>query len=250
MKNPLLLNANGEGALYQDLIRFNTTPDPIAEDPKIINANAIEYSQDWVSQCENGLPSKFGLLNGIGTPVNPFIYNIKGEWRPVKSYAYLTGRNATTNSNTRNSGYFKKFNPFYKRQNNTWVIDNSNWTFASSVTMYNPYGVELENKDALNRYSAAQYGYLYKLPVAVSSNARYQEMGFDGFEDYNPLNYTTPSALKPHFGFQQSVNPNASISNKKSHTGKNAIVVKSNQKATLVKKINGCKENATNPIMN
>jgi hypothetical protein len=250
MKNPLLLNANGEGTINQDLIRFNTVADPIVDDPKIINANAIEYSQDWVSQCENGLPSKFGLLNGIGTPVNPFIYNIKGEWRPVKSYAYLTGRNATANSNTRNSGYFKKFNPFYKRENNTWVIDNSNWTFASSVTMYNPYGVELENKDALNRYSAAQYGYQYKLPVAVSSNARYQEMGFDGFEDYNPLNYTTPSALKPHFGFQQSVNPNASISNKKSHTGKNAIVVKSNQKATLVKKINGCKENATNPIMN
>lgn len=237
MKNPLSLNANGEGFLNQDLIRFNTIADPITEDPKIINASAIEYSQDWASQCENGLPSS------TSTNFNKYLYNVLGEWRPVKSYAYLTGRNATTNSNTRNSGYYKKFNPFYKRENNNWVIDNTNWTFASSVTMYNPYGVELENRDALNRYSAAQYGYQYKLPVAVGSNARYQEIGFDGFEDYNPLNYTTPSTLKPHFGFSQGVGTTtAEVKSNTSHTGKNSIMVKPTKKVAFTRKINGCKE--------
>lgn len=236
MKNPLSLNANGEGILNQDLIQFNTILDPIADDPKIINASAVEYSQDWVSQCENGLPSS------TSTNFNKYLYNVLGEWRPVKSYAYLTGRNATTNSNTRNSGYYKKFNLFYKKKDNNWVKVNTNWTFASSVSMYSPYGVELENKDALNRYSAAQYGYQYKLPVAVGSNSRYQEIGFDGFEDYNPLHYTTPSALKPHFGFSQGVGNTAEVKSNTSHTGKNSIMVKPTKKATFTRKINGCKE--------
>jgi hypothetical protein len=247
MKNPLDYIQSGH--LNMDLLRFNynttpPTPDTVQDDPKIINASAIEYSENWLSQCENGLPSKDGFINGIGSIVNPFLYNIKGQWRAVKSYAYLTGRNTTTTADTRKSGFFKKFNPFYKPQNQTtgsWFIDNSYWTFASQVTQYSPHGVELENRDAINRYSAAQYGYNYKLPVAVSSNSKYNEMGFDGFEDYNKNYLQIPSPSKPHFGFHQSVNANASITDKKSHTGKNSIVVKSNQKATLVKKINGCK---------
>ncbi len=253
MKNPLISNGTTTN-VSMDLLRYNYTTDPatidtVSDDPKIINASAVEYSEDWLSQCENGLPSPLGLINGTGTPVNPFFYNIKGQWRAVKSYAYLTGRNAATNADTRKAGFYKKFNPFYKNQNvaaGTWAIDNANWTFASQVTKFSPYGTELENKDAINRYSSAQYGYNYKLPIAVSSNAKYNEMGFDGFEDYNFNFWQVPSPLRPHFGFQQNVNPNAAVTNKKSHTGKNSIVVKSEQRATLVKKINGCKPNNNN----
>src|SRR5690606_34736530 len=125
----------------------------------------IEFSDIWESQCEFNLPQPGD------TQANPYLFNIRGQWRPVKSYAYLTGRNAAAHSNTRKAGFFKTFNPFYKRnlENSAWEIDLANWTYASEVTKHNPYGVEIENKDALNRYSSAQYGYGYKLPIAVSS---------------------------------------------------------------------------------
>lgn len=248
MSNPLRIinSSTGVGFLDEDLINYNNPTMSSEVNPRIINASAIEYSEDWPSQCENNLPNQNGFINGIGIKVNEFLYNIKGNWRPIKSYAYLTGRNNLANNNTRNSGFFTKYNSFYKRGTSSgvftqWQKDLSNWTFASEVSKYNPYGVELENKDALNRYSSAQYGYKYKLPVAVASNSKYSEMGFDGFEDYNFENFSTPSPLKPHFSFSQSVSTDARVTNKKSHSGTSSIVVKPNKEISLRKKIHGCK---------
>ena len=128
-------------------------------DPKVINASAVEYSDDWKSQCENGLPNASGFLSSSTTLVNPFLYNTKGNWRAVRSYAYLTGRNNFKTTNRRSAGYFTKFNPFYSvNLNGIWSTSKVGWTSASEVTKYSPYGVELENKDALKRYSSAQYG--------------------------------------------------------------------------------------------
>jgi hypothetical protein len=210
-------------------------------DSKVINASAIEYSNDWKSQCENGLPNESGLIDGIGKEVNPFIYNIKGDWRAIKSYAYLTGRNNFVTQNRRKAGYFIKFNPFYKLDvNKNWLFNKSNWTFASQVTKYSPYGVELENKDALLRYSAAQYGYNYTLPVAVSSNSQYNEMGFDGFEDYYET--SVPQILKPHFGFSQGLaGDNVFITKEKSHTGHNSMAITAGNRVTFTRKVEGCK---------
>ncbi|RVU90874.1 hypothetical protein EH230_08135 [Flavobacterium columnare] len=212
--------------------------------PKVINASAIEYSDDWKSQCENNLPNEFGLLNGQGKPVNPYLYNIKGQWKPIRSYAYLSSRINQEESNRRNKGHFKDYNAFYKIDNVTgkWLMDKQNWTFASAITKYNPYGVEVENKDALNRYSAAQYGYHYKLPVAVGSNTKYQEIGADNFEDYyDDLN---PTIYRPHFNFSQGlINNTIFVTDKKSHSGVKSLVVKPGNRATYKRKIEPCKNN-------
>lgn len=219
-------------------------------DKRVINASAVEYNDNWNSQCENALPNQAGLLEGIpGQIVNPYLYNIKGNWRAIKSHAYLAGRNNFVTPNRRKSGYFINFSPFYRVNNATglWTINNSGWTFASEVTKYSPYGAELENKDALNRYSAAQYGYKYTLPVAVSSNAKYSEIGYDGFEDY--FSTGLPSPNKPHFGFSQNLDTNAAnytVTDQKSHTGRNSIAVKPGKKAVFKRKINGCK--TTTPV--
>ncbi|MDI5887643.1 PKD-like domain-containing protein [Flavobacterium yafengii] len=218
-----------------------------AMDWKVINASAVEFSDIWNSQCENGLPSEAGLkpddaglINTNGITVNPFLYNVKGNWRAVKSHAYLTVRNNFVTVNRRKAGYFINFNPFYKLNESSWAKDTLGWTFASEVTKYSPYGAELENKDALNRYSSAQYGYNYTLPVAVVSNAKYSEIGFDGFEDYGIPN---PS-LKPHFGFTQGLSADdVSVARDKSHTGRNSLVIKGGKRATFTRKIDGCKVN-------
>lgn len=238
MINPLDRDNNGvtDNAITNETFGYTGT-----NGQRVVNASAIEYSDIWKSQCENGLPNEDGYINGLtaASTVNPFIYNTKGDWRAIKSYAYLTGRNNFTNSNRRKTGYFNDFSTFYKTNNSIWSIDSTKWTFASQVTRYSPYGVELENKDALKRYSSAQYGYQYKLPVAVASNSRYGEMGFDGFEDYNDL--LNPSQYKPHFGFSQGLNSDVSVTNQKSHTGHNSIAVKPGKKAVFKRKIGGCK---------
>lgn len=231
-KNPIAYDPTTlRYSIQQDALIY--TPNE-ALNPKIINASAIKYSDSWPSQCENGLP------HPTQTNINQYLYNIKGEWRPSKSYTYLTGRNASIVNNTRNAGYFTSFNPFYKRNSNQWAIDTNNWTFASEVTLFNPYGVEIENRDALGRYSAAQYGYKYKLPVAVASNTNYGQMGFDGFEDYLPFYSAMPSYLRPHFGFNQSVHNNAPVTGSTSHTGKKSIWVKPGAKVEFKRKVNGC----------
>lgn len=236
MKNPIASGTTQINDATFDYNDVNNTPN------KIINASAVEYSDLWNSQCENGLPNELGLINGQGNPVNPFLYNIRGEWRAVKSFAYLTGRNNFMTANTRKAGFFDKYNGFYKVNLTTrlWSIDSTNWTFASKVTRFSPYGAELENKDVLERYSAAQYGYQYTLPMAVTSNSRYQEMGFDNFEDYN--SFTNASLLQPHFGFSQALKPGVTVTNQKSHTGHKSLKVEAGKKATFKRKIDGCKQ--------
>jgi hypothetical protein len=254
MNNPLDKDGDGEIDIEKDLKDLiNQDPNKeytidnsifmysaISGNKKVVNASAIEYSDDWASQCENGLPDENRLLFRSTQPVNPYRYNIKGNWRPIKSYAYLSGRNNHTEPHRRHTGFFTDFNPFYKISTDGWSIDKTRWTSASEVTKHSPYGVELENKDALNRYSSAQYGYKYTLPVAVASNSQYREMGFDGFEDYE--NEVLPSILKPHFGFSQALQENfIFVTNKKSHTGQKSLGVKSKQKAQFTRKVAPCK---------
>lgn len=275
MTNPLSTAVAG----YLKPNLFDTTE----ADYKIVNASAIEYKDEWAGQCEGNLPKmvfkdlpndkdlKFQYdenndkLDGddlIRASYNPYLYNIKGNWRPVKSYAYLTGRTTgttTTDPKTRNTGFFKEFNPFYKLDiNGNWSINppyyilnsisgkleknpNNKWTFASEVAKYNPYGQEVENKDALDRFSSAQYGYNYKFPLAVSSNSEYREMGYDGFEDYN----TVLTKKTAHFNFMEILeaykNNNAVIlSTIQAHSGRKSIRVQPNAKATLSKKLVTC----------
>jgi hypothetical protein len=245
MVNPIDIHNNG---VLNNITETSFVYDSnTAINPKVINASAVEYSDVWSSQCENDMPNGYGIINSAGTEVNPFLYNTKGNWRAVKSYAYLTGRNNSVTDKRRNAGYFTNFNPFYKLNNTIWTKDISGWTFASEVTKYSPHGVEVENKDALERYSSAQYGYNYALPVAVASNAKYEEIGYDGFEDYGIPNPTLAAMLKPHFGFSQGLNTDVFLTSAKSHTGNSSLAVNPGKQATFARTINGCVVNTTPP---
>ncbi|MCO6175369.1 hypothetical protein NHF50_09970 [Flavobacterium sp. NRK F10] len=252
MKNPLKdLDNDGEVDFDFDSLTFDGTP--VGNNPYIINSSAVLYKDFWLPQYETGLyypayvdtsgtsgtsrpsdpdpfdPTEYWPVTEEGLPnypygplANPYVFNVKGEWRAEKSYAYLTGRrfgNGTIN-NPRVEGFYTKFSPFYKLDaNKNWVADETGWTFASSVTQYSPYGPELENKDALDRYSSAQYAYKYTLPIAVASNAKYRNMGFEGFESDNT-----------HLDFLIAVQD---ITSDHSHTGKKSIKVENGGYRTL-----------------
>ncbi len=235
---------------------------------KVVNASAVMYNDYWKPQDQLGLPrltpdatleyNKAIDKTISSTPnievhnygFNPFLYNARGEWRAVESYAYLTGRNSNITDldkpDLTNDGFFTRFNPFYEYINDSWEIKGSLWTSASKVTEYSPYGAELENKDALDRYSSAQYGYAYTLPTAVASNNKYNEIGFDGFEDYSygPNLENLPSAVvdgsdldedgngapfkREHFNFKkltEDTNGSGEIVKGISHTGQHSYKV-------------------------
>lgn len=212
MVNPVDVNNDGVFNSITDVL-FATTN---WEEYRISNAGAVEFSDDWPPQCE------CGLSVDIIESLNPYIVNKRGVWRALKSWTHLTGRNAGTVEPTpRKEGFFSSYTPFYKpATGGYWAKDEQNWTFVSEVTKYSPYGFELENKDALNRYSAAQYGYNHTFPMAVGANTRYKEIGFDGFEEY----HFDGCPQKAHFSFREGVtNGDAEISDQHFHTGKHSI---------------------------
>jgi hypothetical protein len=264
MKNPLTNLISGK-------LQPNLFLSSAWDDYRIINASAIEYENVWPGQCECNLP-EMKYENGkivfnhpkidynsdevekiYRESFNPYLYNIKGNWRAKKSYAYLTGRHHSNNITPRVSGFFKQFHPFYvlggtKWKKNTTDITEHKWTFASEVTQYNPFGQEVENKDALNRFSSALYGYNYRFPLAVASNTKYSELAFDGFEDYN---FSNCEALA-HFNFQGALDENnITLSNNYFHTGTKSIRVapkngtEASRKAVIKKKVVSCNDPST-----
>jgi len=188
----------------------------------IINAGAVDYSDDWMVGCE------CGVNNASGT-YNPYRVNEKGVWRTKSSRTYLTGRNYQTEITPRQQGFFNKFSPMYRRDSDSshWDKDYNGWTYVAEVTQYSPYGFELENKDALDRHSAAQYGYNNTFPIAVGANTKYKEIGFDGFEDrmFDGCEYSS------HFQFGAVANRSHA------HTGRYSIQVNRSSRVTMEKKL-------------
>lgn len=229
LKSPINLSQINNG--NQQITDSDYEYDGSGENPKIVNASAVEYESFWQDDNTfypdaNGLgifnnqPLPQDVIVATGnisypqyTSVNPFVNNIKDQWRAVSSYAYLTGRNTEETVNTRNSGFFTSFDPYYLNNGSGWrknTVNSTdsakNWTFASQVTKYSSYGMELENKDALNRYSSALYGYNNTLPIAVASNTEHRQLYYNGFED--SINYADQA-----------------ISEQKSHSGMRSLLV-------------------------
>ena len=243
MKNPF--SVNGDDALNQDLSyeTFRVTAGQ-EDNIRIVNANAIQYSEAWAAQWEQGLPFTSdghaaifdNITYGSAQPYadvdkfeygyNPYLYNVRGDWRAKRSYAHLTGRRSheTGTSSPRFEGFFDAFSPFYALDDpgTNWRWDDTNWTFASKVSKYSPFGAELENEDALGRYSAAQYGYNYNLPNAVASNTAYNQIGFDGFEDYDYISGQNNDDL--HFGMYEELT-GTEIVKDVAHTGRYSLLV-------------------------
>ncbi len=80
----------------------------------ILNAGAVEFNAQWSENlCET-------CKTGEELSKNPYITGEKGNYRPKRSYVYLTGRSQSDeNGNTyiREDGFFTSFSPFWKNPN-------------------------------------------------------------------------------------------------------------------------------------
>lgn len=208
----------------------------VGQSIEIINASAVEFTELAGLFCE--------CDNVPGTIYNPYIKGTLGNWRPLRSHLCLSGRTQTlVNDNTkvRNDGIFSVFNPFWTAAGGSdWNKNSSSWQFTSEVTTYSALGPELENKDALGRYSSAMYGYNNTLPTAVSSNTQYREIAFDGFEDYD-----FDDCEKDHFSFE--LDYSANVVKDKSHTGRRSIKVAAGQTVSYSNTMLDCVDSNTPP---
>ncbi len=207
-----------------------------------------------------------------GDVVNPYFIGIRGNWKPWYSMVYYDRTNAqaersqpTTGADpnttyTRTAGVINNYVPFYQysNNNNQWVpqwlpgaADHSQWTWQNRATKIGPQGEEVESENKLGIYSSALYGYQKTLPMAVTGNSKYEDMLFDGFEEYGEGFFTTKCAnngsntpLITPFPLSNSymgamicennwhwplwkalANGKARISNQKAHTGKYSLLV-------------------------
>ncbi len=227
-----IIRSGKRNNLTTDMATITTLTDPLASLASntyqdVLQASAVEFSNARKMSCDCIATSTV-----LPATSNGFVKGTKGTWRPLKSYTHLTTRSqSSTNNNTniRKDGVFESFTPFYKMSPGGWQVDANNWTSASEVTSFNVFGQEVENKDALNRYSSASYGYNQTMALSVAANSQFKEQGFDGFEDYG---YN--ACVDDHFKFGFGA---ASVTTTESHTGRFSMKVNSSSSVVMSKQI-------------
>lgn len=148
-------------------MNINVTTDTRAQ---VIANSVTTFSPAWVLPYEaTSIANRNQYWNGSD-----------GIWRNDGAYAYQVPRSQAADVvNTRTDGTFNmaSFNWKYAEENAV-----PNWINANTITQYNAYGFEIENKDVLDVYSSALYDFGGQLPVANGVNMKNAEMAFTGFE--------------------------------------------------------------------
>lgn len=188
----------------------------------VLHADAQRFSDNWsfnYADAGNPLVDNSSTLLSAVEPNNRYRYGTLGIWRNQSSYVYQVDRKQTTpKTKIGTDGVYDNF-ALYK-----WNGSNPvQWSFVSEVTRYNPYGYEVENRDALGRYSSALYGYNNSVVTAVAGNASYFETAYDGFEDYENDTYYSSSLYGGHGHLNLLLNGSSNITTlntNESHTGR------------------------------
>jgi len=181
--------------------------------------------------------------------VNPFLTGLRGNWRPNRSWTFVEDRSYDElKANPKEDGSFKSYTPFwqYASTDNEFkpnFTSDDKWVWTSEVTEYSPFGMELENKDPLGRYSSAKYGYAQTLPVAVASNTQHKQLWYEGFEEYTYLssiasNYICPPWQYPYTmeeGDIYLMDDDGNLDNTSSHSGNISLKLSGND--SLVQEI-------------
>lgn len=237
----------------------------IDNNANVVSASAIEYKEKWQTEGDGFLRKSYtaapcsiveqetlsctGILE---KNINPYVKGLLGNFKPYRSYTYYGNRNETDpNSSTaiRKNGYLNNFNNYWNYEFFPSVrlapnVSNANWVWNSELTKLNGKGQELETKDALNRYTSAQYGFAKNMTVAMTQNARNGESFAEGFEDDNYVerinagyvdNCPDSSRYISFKGLQNGTVLPGEISGIKAHSG--TTVMKVNQNSTVQKQI-------------
>jgi len=155
---------------------------------------------DSCLSCDDATSTPYCYSAITEASVNPVLYGLVNNWRPLRSYVYYGDRKEKEIAGSismRTAGTINDFKQYWSFDGNRILrqnADTTRWVWNSELTLVNDRGLELENHDPLGRYNAGLYGYDDALPVAVAQNARYREIAFEGFEDYDFIGSPCDSA--------------------------------------------------------
>jgi hypothetical protein len=161
---------------------------------------------------------------GEGDIINPYLTGILGNWKPLSSYKYVTNR---TSGSPSDAGQYEQFHDFWNLPLIRGDVNREMWQEAGQTLVFDPHDKVLLTEDPLDVQSGQIYGYAYTVPIATADNASYQDIAYEGFEDYQYRNTVNSPyddcPLPDHFAFEEDVN----ITDKESHSGKYSIVINS-----------------------
>jgi len=177
----------------------------------VLQASATEYQSIWDYDYTDA---------GISTTVNENYLGIPNIYRSLRANLYVTDRNQTGhhdqyNTNIAYDGTFSSFVFFPQVLGNKDNMQRP-WTWTAEITKYSPFNFEIENRNALGIYSSALYGYKQSLVTAVANNARYEEIGFDSFENDSQ---TAIGNARGHI----VISSQDSVSTNYAHSGKHSL---------------------------
>jgi hypothetical protein len=201
----------------------NTLSEMIAAPPNGDGINVVFSTRSLVNDPDM---QSFRTLNGNKVYrftyrrfMNPYLSGHLGNWRAREKKVYqqtrYTSDSPLKGQDVKSAGYLNSFSSYWyygdpaKGQTLNWQTDNSQvrrpWITANTVTSYDRYGQELENRDALGRYSAAQFDFNGELPSAVASNALNREIYVGSFEDTKFAAATSAQDSPTSGGFTEAV---------------------------------------------
>lgn len=191
---------------------------------EVLNASAVEYTQEALGYSSTKTTTDPTELCGLkaGEVVNPYVRGLLGNWNLLTSYVYDYTRNQS-NGNVREDGLLTAYTQFWKYSSGEWQKNTSaeaqeRWIQAAIATIFDPEGYNLESKDALGIHSSILLGYNNTLKIAEAVNARYYEIGFDGFEDRDYDQ--TGNCSQAHFRITDG-----EVTNEEAHTGRHSMKV-------------------------
>jgi len=197
---------------------------------KVVQASAVEYRERWyidndaikrvrtVIDPETCIAVDVDDSSGVWEKnINVYRKGLLGNFRTYRNMVFYDERvefDSTGTTNLMDNGVLKNFKSYWNfNASNKLFPDtiSSQWVWNSRIRRVNSKGMELEVMDALGVFTSAQYGYGKNLPVAISKNARSQEMYFDSFEDYEydeHISRTVYNPFRRYFNFKTMANSN------------------------------------------
>lgn len=196
-KNTMDLPYSATGLFYFDqvsgLIRYKVSPTACFSFPlsaclqfcstavtpstlsKVISSSAVIFDHTWDYDATL-YPSIPALA------YNNYEMGKRGKWRPLSTFVYNTsviGGAQGSERNYKDAGTYtlELFNWKNQAANNP-----SKWVKVNTVTRYSPSGEALEEKDAIDNFSSAKFGYNTMVPYLVAQNSVYSFCAFESFE--------------------------------------------------------------------
>lgn len=195
----------------------------------------ISFNSLAQPSCDvNELPDCTGYLE---KQINPYRKGLLGTFRSHRSMLFygerVQGQNAIeTPTAIDKDGTLAGFLPYwnFNVNNNLTPVVSPKWVWNSEITRVNARGLELETRDAMDIYTAAQYGYAKNLPIAITNNSKINEMAYNGFEDVDYKEALNKGSVdvctnNQHFYFDKTAVVNTETVGFNAHTGKNMIRV-------------------------